>query len=55
MDYECRFLKGDHNFILVFNSNHTSIAHLFRYNQLLPLVGNDVIVLFPQGGAAGEA
>ena len=28
--------------------------HRFRYNQVLPLAGNDVIVLFPQGGAAGE-
>ena len=53
MDYECRFLNGDHN-IIVFNSNHTSIVRRFRYNQGSPLAGKDGIVLFPQGGAAGE-
>ena len=26
----------------------------FRYNQVLPLAENDVIVLSPQGGAAAE-
>ena len=28
--------------------------HRFRYNQVLPLTGNDVIVLSPQEGAAAE-
>ena len=36
---------------IVFNSNHTSIMHRFRYNQVLPYAGNDVIVLSPLGGA----
>ena len=35
---------------IVFNSNHTSIMHRFRYNQVLPFAGNDVIVLSPLGG-----
>ena len=39
---------------LVFNSDHTSIMHRFRYNQVLPLAGNEVIVLSPRGGAAGK-
>jgi hypothetical protein len=38
----------------VFNSNHMSITHRLRYNQVLPLTGNDVIVLHPLGGAASE-
>ena len=28
--------------------------HSFRLNQVFPLAGNDIIVLFPQGGAAAE-
>ena len=47
-------LKGRHNFILVFNGNHTSITHRFRYNQVFPLAGNDVIVLSPREDAAGK-
>ena len=49
----CRdgFLKGDPDFILVINNNNTSIMHRFRYNQVLPLSGNDVIVMSPLGGA----
>ena len=46
--------KGDPDFILVFNGNHTSMMHRFRYNQVLPLAGNDVIVLSPQGGAVSD-
>ena len=50
-----RILKGDNNFMWVFKSNHTSIMHVrFRYNKVLPSAGNDVIVLSPRGGAAGE-
>ena len=45
--------KSDHNYILVFNSNHSSIMHRFWYNQVLPFAGNDVKVLSPRGGAAG--
>jgi hypothetical protein len=39
-------------YILVFNSNHkhASIAHRLRYNQALPLTGNDILVLSPLGG-----
>ena len=28
--------------------------HSFRFDQVLPLAGNDVIVLYPQGGAEAE-
>ena len=28
--------------------------HSFRFNQVFPLAGNDVIVIFPKGGAAAE-
>ena len=28
--------------------------HRFRYNQVLPFVGNDVIVLSPLGGAVSD-
>ena len=51
---ECRFSKSYRDFILVFNSNHTSIMHRFRYNQVEPLAGNDVLVLSPLRGAAAE-
>ena len=40
--------------LLVFNCNHTSIMHRFRFDQGLPLAGSDVIVLSPRGGAAGK-
>ena len=40
--------------MLVFDSNHTSIMHRFRYNQVLPFAGNDVIVLSPLGGAVSD-
>ena len=46
--------KGDPDFITVISSNQTSIMLRFRYNQVLPLAGNDVIVLSLQGGAAGK-
>jgi hypothetical protein len=29
--------------------------HRFRYNQVLLLTGNDVIVLSPLGGASGDS
>ena len=51
--YKGGFWKGDPDFIL-FNNNITSIMHRFRYNQVLLLAGNVVIVLLPRGGAAGE-
>ena len=31
-----------------------TIRHRFRYNQVLQLAGNDVIVLSPRGGAASD-
>ena len=43
------FLKGDPDFILVINNYNKSIMHRFRYNQVLPLSGNDVIVISPLG------
>ena len=52
--YKVGFWKGELDFILVFNNNHTSIMHRFRFNQVLPLAGKDFIALSPQGGAAGE-
>ena len=51
MKSECMLCKGDYDFILVFNSIHMSIMHRFRYDQVLPLPGNDVIVISPLGGA----
>ena len=48
------FWKGNHDFMLVFKNNHTSIMHRFRYNQLLLLAGSNVIVWPPQGVAASE-
>ena len=48
------FWKGDTDFKLVFNNNHTSIMHSFRLNRVFPLAGNDVMVLSPQGGTAAE-
>ena len=45
--------KGDPDFILVVNNNHTSIVHRFQNNQVLPLTGNDVFVLSSLGSAAG--
>ena len=45
------FWKGDPDFILVFNNNHTSNMHSFRCNQVFPLAGNDVIVLSPKRSA----
>ena len=47
--------KGDPDFITVISSNHTSIMHHFRYNQVLPLPGNDVIVKSPLGGAESNS
>ena len=52
--FKCIICTNNPDFISVFNSNYTSILHCFRYNQLLPLAGNDVISLSPQGGAAGD-
>ena len=43
------FLKGNSDFILVINNHNTSIMHRFRYNQVVPLSGNDVIVISPLG------
>ena len=51
MKSECILCKSDHDFILVFNNNHTSIMHSFRFNRVYPLAGNDVIVLSPLAGA----
>ena len=44
----------DADFILVFYSKYTSIMHRLRYNQVFSLAGNDVIVLYPLGGVAGD-
>ena len=44
MKSECILCKSDHDFMLVFNNSHM----LFRYNQVLPLTGNDVL-LFSKG------
>ena len=45
---------GDDDFILEFNSNHTSNLHSSRINQVFSLAGSDVILFSPQGGAAAE-
>ena len=54
MKSECMLCKGDYDFILVFNSIHTCIMHSFRYNKVLPLTGNCVIMLSSLDGAAGS-
>ena len=51
---ECILCKSDHDFMLVSNNNHTSIMHRFRYNQVLPLTGNDFLLFSSLGGAAGS-
>ena len=53
--YRDGLLKGDPDFITVISSNHTSIMHRFRYNQVLPLAENDVRVLSPLGGAESNS
>ena len=53
--YRDGFWKGDPYFKLVINSNHTNIMHCFRYNQVLPLAENDIIVISPLGGAEGNS
>ena len=54
MKSEYILCKSDHDFILVFNKNHTSIMHRFRYNQVLPINGNDVVLFSSLRGAAGS-
>ena len=54
MKFKCIFCTGDPDLILVFNSNCTSIMHCFRYNQILALVGNNVIGLSPLGDSASD-
>ena len=55
MKYKCILCKGDLSFILMINSNHTSIKHQFKYNQVLPLAGNDATVLSSLGGAESDS
>jgi hypothetical protein len=47
--------KDDRDFIVVFYSSYTSIMHRLRYNQVLPLTGNDVRLFTPQEGAANDS
>ena len=54
MKSECILCKSDNDFILAFNKNHTSIMHRFRYNQVLPKNGNDVLMFSSLEGAAGS-
>ena len=42
--YKNKIVKGDPYIILVIKSNHTTVPHRLRYNQVLPLTGNDVIM-----------
>ena len=44
--------KGENGFLLVFDSNLTSIMHCFRDNDVFLQTGNDVMVIPPLGGAA---
>ena len=46
------YARGDHNFILVFNSNITSTVHCFRYTLVLFSAGNDVTILSLPGSTA---
>ena len=38
----------------MFNGNHTSIIHQFRYNEVFLSAENDVIALSPLGGAVDD-
>ena len=48
-DWHPKSRNCDPDFVLVFNGNNTSVMHRFKYNQVLPLAGNDVIVLSRPG------
>ena len=52
VNYKLGIWKGDPDFVVVFNSNDTSIIYRLRYKQVLLLAGNDVIASSPVGGAA---
>ena len=54
MVYRDGLWKGDPDFITMISSNHTSIIHRFRYNQVLPLAGSDLIVIPTLGDAGAE-
>ena len=51
----CGFWESDLLLISVFNGNHTSIIHQFRYNEVFLVAQNDVIAFFPLGGVSGES
>ena len=48
--FQRRNFKGQ-LWLLVFNSNFISIMHRFRENDVFLQLGNDVMVLYPLGGA----
>jgi len=47
-------ILNEHDFLKVFHSNVLSGMHGFRANKVLLQAGNDVIVIFPLGGASGD-
>jgi len=52
--FDCRFWKGDPNFIIVLLCNYTSVVHRFRFNELFMFAGNDVIAISSLRGASGN-
>jgi len=46
---DCRFWKGDPDFILVLHYNYMSVVHSFRFNELFMFAGNDVIAISSLG------
>jgi len=50
--FDCRFWKGDPDYILVLHCNHTSIVHRFRFNKLFMFAGNDNTAISSLGGAS---
>jgi len=52
--FDCRFWKGDPDFILVLHCNYTSIVHGVRLNELFMFAGNGVIAISSLGDASGN-
>jgi len=52
--FDCRFWKGDPNFIILLHWNFTSVVHRFPFNELFMLAGNDVKAISSLGSASGN-
>jgi len=52
--FDCRFWKGDADFIWVFHCKYTSIMHRLRFNELFMFARNDIIAIWSLEGASGN-